>query len=134
MDNKEYVEINKENTKDKYYTVGEFELDVYAVENVRVILRCSKDRKVLRYPHKKPASGHLSIGSFINRVKESINSEADVALLYYGEGFIKMVEESDLDSDLSTIRVHRQVYRHDESIHHENGSNHYKQHTTRYHK
>lgn len=78
----ECIGINIANKDDIYCTAEEFEKDVYAVESIRIILRCPKSRRVLKYSHKKEMNSKTTVNEFIKAVSNCINNEIEIEVIY----------------------------------------------------
>ena len=78
-----FLSSYKDRQNSLYTTVDTFEDIVYSIEGIRVIVRASKNAKVLSYPYKKKCGGNNTVEYFINkRLKQVTGSKYEFYLPY----------------------------------------------------
>lgn len=94
---------------DMYYTVREFERDVYRIEGIKVIVRASSMTKIKKYTYKKRCASNNSVNYFfVKRLKQITDSEFEFVLPYLDcaetVGDLRALEAIDIAAtSLSTI-------------------------------
>jgi hypothetical protein len=94
---------------DMYYTVKEFEQDVYRIEGFKVIVRASTMTKIKKYTYKKRCASNNTVKYFLEkRLKGITDSEFEFVLPYINcaetLGDLRALEAIDIAAtSLSTI-------------------------------